>query len=90
MSGRARGAHRSVAPAAIAAACTASTDDLRGLVAGRARASAADGGLAPLAGGYAADRLGLQAPLWGLLLFAVAGSIAALGLRETAPRLCLK
>ncbi len=48
------------------------------------------GVLAPLAGGYAADRLGLQAPLWGLLLFAVAGSIAALGLRETAPRLCLK
>ena len=48
------------------------------------------GVLAPLAGGYAADRLGLQAPLWGLLLFAVAGSIAALGLRETAPRLCQK
>ena len=48
------------------------------------------GVLAPLAGGYAADRLGLEAPLWGLLLFAVAGSIAALGLRETAPRLCLK
>ena len=46
------------------------------------------GVLAPLAGGIAADRLGLEAPLWGLLMFAVAGSIAALGLRETAPRLC--
>ncbi len=45
------------------------------------------GVLAPLASGYAADRIGLQAPLWGLLAFAVAGSLAALGLRETAPRL---
>jgi MFS family permease len=45
------------------------------------------GVLAPLASGYAADRIGLQAPLWGLLVLAVAGSLAALGLRETAPRL---
>lgn len=44
------------------------------------------GVLAPLAGGYAADNLGLQAPLWGLLVFGVAGVLAALGLRETAPR----
>jgi hypothetical protein len=29
--------------------------------------------------------MGLQAPLWGLLALAVAGSVAALGLRETAP-----
>jgi ACS family hexuronate transporter-like MFS transporter len=45
------------------------------------------GVLAPLISGYAADRVGLQAPLWGLLLFAVIGSAAALGMRETAPRL---
>jgi MFS family permease len=45
------------------------------------------GVLAPLASGFAADRIGLEAPLWGLLIFAVAGSLAALGLRETAPRL---
>ncbi len=44
------------------------------------------GVLAPLGSGYAADRVGLQAPLWGLLLFAVIGSAAALGMRETAPR----
>jgi ACS family hexuronate transporter-like MFS transporter len=43
------------------------------------------GVLAPLASGYAADHMGLQAPLWGLLALAVAGSVAALGLRETAP-----
>jgi MFS transporter, ACS family, hexuronate transporter len=45
------------------------------------------GVLAPLASGISADHIGLQAPLWGLLIFAVAGSISALGLRETAPRL---
>ena len=45
------------------------------------------GVLAPLAGGFSADHIGLEAPLWGLLMFAVAGSVAALGLRETAPRL---
>ncbi len=43
------------------------------------------GVLAPWASGYAADRVGLQAPLWGLLVFSVAGCLAALGLRETAP-----
>jgi ACS family hexuronate transporter-like MFS transporter len=48
------------------------------------------GVLAPLAGGYAADRVGLEAPLWGLLALALAGSVAALGLRETAPRLLQK
>jgi len=41
--------------------------------------------LAPLASGYAADHIGLQAPLWGLLGFALVGCLAALGLRETAP-----
>jgi len=43
------------------------------------------GVLAPLVSGYAADHIGLQAPLWGLLVFAVTGCVAALGLRETAP-----
>ncbi len=43
------------------------------------------GVLAPLASGYAADHVGLAAPLWGLLVFALAGCIAAVGLRETAP-----
>jgi MFS transporter, ACS family, hexuronate transporter len=43
------------------------------------------GVLAPLAGGYAADRNGLEAPVWGLLAFALLGTLAALGLRETAP-----
>ena len=45
------------------------------------------GVLAPLGGGYAADHIGLEAPLWGLLAFALVGSVAALGLRETAPRI---
>lgn len=44
------------------------------------------GVLAPLASGYAADRYGLQAPIWVLLALAVLGSVASLGLRETAPR----
>jgi predicted MFS family arabinose efflux permease len=44
------------------------------------------GVLAPLVSGVAADRFGLQAALWVLLLLALVGSIAALGLRETAPR----
>ncbi len=47
------------------------------------------GVLAPLASGYAADHIGLQAPLWGLLGFALVGCLAALGLRETAPRVSL-
>jgi fucose permease len=45
------------------------------------------GVLAPLLSGMAADRFGLQAALWALVLLAVLGSVAALGLRETAPRL---
>ena len=45
------------------------------------------GVLAPLISGSVADHLGLQAPVWGLLAFATVGSIAALGIRETAPRL---
>ncbi|MEY4761232.1 MAG: hypothetical protein RLZZ200_1088, partial [Pseudomonadota bacterium] len=44
------------------------------------------GVLAPLGGGMAADRFGLNAPLWGLLAFALLGCVAAMGLRETAPR----
>ena len=44
------------------------------------------GVLAPLLSGVAADRIGQAAPLWVMLGLAVAGAIAALGLRETAPR----
>jgi ACS family hexuronate transporter-like MFS transporter len=44
------------------------------------------GVLAPVFSGYFADRYGLQAPLWGLVLLALIGSLASLGLRETAPR----
>ncbi|HEV2701677.1 MAG TPA: MFS transporter [Steroidobacteraceae bacterium] len=43
------------------------------------------GVLAPTLSGYAADHMGLRAPLWGLLVFAAVGCIAGLGLRETAP-----
>jgi fucose permease len=43
------------------------------------------GVLAPTVSGYAADHVGLQGPLWGLLAFAAIGCMAALGLRETAP-----
>lgn len=45
------------------------------------------GVVAPLVSGMAADRYGLQATLWVLGLLAVIGAMAALGLRETAPRL---
>lgn len=45
------------------------------------------GVLAPLASGLAADRFGLEAALWVLALLAVIGAVAAIGLRETAPRL---
>lgn len=45
------------------------------------------GVLAPLFSGMAADRFGLQAALWALLFLAVVGACAAVGLRETAPRL---
>ena len=43
------------------------------------------GVLAPLFSGYAADQVGLAAPLWVLLALAVVGTLAAWGLRETAP-----
>lgn len=45
------------------------------------------GVLAPSLGGIAADHFGLEAPLWGLLACALIGTFAALGLRETAPRI---
>lgn len=44
------------------------------------------GVLAPSIAGYAADRMGLQAPLWGMLGLTLVGAALALGLRETAPR----
>jgi ACS family hexuronate transporter-like MFS transporter len=44
------------------------------------------GVLSPLIAGSAADRFGLQAPLWMLFGFALVAAILALGLRETAPR----
>jgi predicted MFS family arabinose efflux permease len=46
------------------------------------------GGVAsPSLAGIAADHFGLQAPLWIMLGLAIAGSLLALGLRETAPRI---
>jgi predicted MFS family arabinose efflux permease len=48
------------------------------------------GVLAPALGGIAADHFGLEAPLWGLLACALTGTLAALGLRETAPRIVTK
>ncbi len=44
------------------------------------------GVLSPLLAGYAADRIGLQAPLWMLFGLALVAGILAFGLRETAPR----
>ncbi|HVS76359.1 MAG TPA: MFS transporter [Steroidobacteraceae bacterium] len=44
------------------------------------------GALAPTVAGYAADRFGLQAPLWIMIALTVAAGVLALGLRETAPR----
>ena len=44
------------------------------------------GALSPFLAGYAADRVGLQAPLWLLFGAAVLSALLALGLRETAPR----
>jgi hypothetical protein len=43
------------------------------------------GVLSPVIAGVAADRYGLAAPLWLLLVLAAASAIIALGLRETAP-----
>lgn len=45
------------------------------------------GVLSPLLAGYAADALGLQAPLWMLFALALVAGLLALGLRETAPAL---
>lgn len=45
------------------------------------------GVLSPYFAGRAADEVGLVAPLWILLGLAVAGSLVAVGVRETAPRL---
>ncbi|MEP7245965.1 MAG: MFS transporter [Gammaproteobacteria bacterium] len=44
------------------------------------------GVLAPFIAGLAADRSGLQAPLWMMFGLAIAAGVVALGLRETAPR----
>ncbi len=44
------------------------------------------GVLSPFIAGYAADRVGLQAPLWLLFGVALVAAMVALGLRETAPR----
>ena len=45
------------------------------------------GVLSPYIAGRAADEVGLAAPLWIMLGLAVAGSLFALGVRETAPHL---
>ncbi len=45
------------------------------------------GVLSPLLAGYAADRIGLHAPLWMLFGLALGAGLLALGLRETAPRI---
>jgi predicted MFS family arabinose efflux permease len=44
------------------------------------------GVLSPVIAGMAADRYGLTAPLWMLLALALLGVAAAMGLKETAPR----
>jgi len=44
------------------------------------------GAFSPFAAGYAADRVGLQAPLWMLFGAAVLSVFLSLGLRESAPR----
>ena len=44
------------------------------------------GVLSPSIAGYAADRVGLSAPLWIMLGLAIAAGLLALALRETAPR----
>jgi predicted MFS family arabinose efflux permease len=45
------------------------------------------GVLSPYIAGDAADRVGLQGPLWIMLGLALVSSFVALGVRETAPRL---
>jgi fucose permease len=44
------------------------------------------GAAAPFSAGYAADRVGLQAPLWIMTGLTVISGVLAFGLRETAPR----
>jgi MFS transporter, ACS family, hexuronate transporter len=44
------------------------------------------GVLSPFLAGYAADRVGLQAPLWMMAGLALVATLVSLGLRETAPR----
>lgn len=44
------------------------------------------GVVSPVIAGRFADRLGLAAPVWMLLILALLGFLVALGLRETAPR----
>jgi len=44
------------------------------------------GVLSPFVSGYAADRFGLQAPLWIMLGLCILAGLLAFGLRETAPR----
>jgi MFS transporter, ACS family, hexuronate transporter len=44
------------------------------------------GVLSPFAAGYAADAVGLQAPLWIMFGLAFTAAIVAVGIRETAPR----
>lgn len=44
------------------------------------------GVLGPFAAGFAADRVGLQAPLWMMIGLTLIGGLLCFGLRETAPR----
>jgi fucose permease len=44
------------------------------------------GVFAPFIAGYAADVVGLQAPLWIMSALAFGSGLVALGIRETAPR----
>lgn len=44
------------------------------------------GVLSPFVSGYAADRFGLQAPLWIMFGLCILAGLLAFGLRETAPR----
>ncbi len=48
------------------------------------------GVLSPSIAGFAADRSGLQAPLWIMLGLTVAAGVLALALRETAPRIMMR
>jgi predicted MFS family arabinose efflux permease len=45
------------------------------------------GVLSPYIAGHVADRIGLQAPLWIMVVLTLVSSFVALGVRETAPRL---